>query len=431
MAKLTNSIYSQKLHTAKSGINTRASLSKFTVRFLHRRKNDKNSTPTDKCWIYMELQFGKQRKFYSVGLSCKHGDLNHKTLEVLGDDSKTRLINHYKHEAESYFSDLMLTGRSIDLDLIKSAVLGSGTIGIPSLQQAIDLLYKEIETSHQLGEIAKGTLTKIRVWTKHLTLFSDEKFGRNARIESVTPHDIKAFVLWLKISRNIAHNTTQMISGHFNRVMVFCLENQWILRNPFLSYKRKFESKKVEALTEKEIERIEQLKLIGDNVLERAKDVFLFMIYTGLSYTDCHSLRLNHILKTEDSELYIFKPRDKTGRDQTVYLIEKAIAILDKYKSDPYCTKYGFLVPIISNQKINNHLKTIQRFSGIQKNLTCKISRSTYSTILYNANLSEKAMKYTMGHSRIEMSLKHYVKQDQEGIVRDLKEAFSRTKITN
>jgi integrase len=431
MANLVNSNYSQKLNTAKGGINGRASSSKFTVRFLHRRKTGKQSTQTNECWVYMELQFGKQRKFFSIGISCNHGDLNQKTLEIAGDYQKTILIQHYKMEAIKLYTELTLTERAIDLDLIKSAVLGSGKVGIPTIQQAIDLLYTEIETSYNLGEIAKGTLKKIKGWTKHLNQFTNEKLGRNARIESVTPHDIKAFVLWLKTDKKISHNTTQMISGHFNRVMVFCLENQWIIRNPFLNYKRKFETKKVEALSETEIGKIEQLNLIGDSVLERAKDVFLFMIYTGLSYTDCHSLKAHHIVETKDSDFFISKPRDKTKSLQTVYLIEKALIILEKYKTDPYCNKYQFLVPIISNQKINNHLKTIQRFSGIKKNLTCKISRSTYSSILYNANLSEKAMKYTMGHSRIEMTLKHYVKQDQEGIVKDLKEAFSRTKISS
>jgi integrase len=218
-----------------------------------------------------------------------------------------------------------------------------------------------------------------------------------------------------------------MVSGHFKRMMNFALENEWIHRNPFMNYRRKFEIKKGEALTEREVLKIEDLTLITS--LERVRDVFLFACYTGLSYSDCKALRPNHFLKTETGEMYIFKPREKNGKEQTVYLISRVLDILDKYKDDNYCKQYGLVLPIISNHKINLQLKAIGAIAGIEKVLTTHLARRTYITILYNAGLSELATKATMGHSNIRMTLSKYATVEHETVIVDLKEAFSRTKL--
>lgn len=427
MAKLTNSLVTNKLQQAKVGKGLKATATRFNVSVWQRKLFDKDFNATGKCTVMLDLQYGKQRKSFSTNIKCQFGELDSTNFRINGEEHQTLLLQDMKNTAEKAFIDLRMTERNIDLELIKSLVLGSGMVGIPSFQQCLAMFYKTFEDSEAIGELAKGTLKKIKVWHNHISEFGLSYYGKDSVLENVTPYDIKAFVMWLKKEKKLSHNVTQMISAHFKRTMNYALENEWIKRNPFMNYRRKFETKRGEALTEKEVIKIENLTLITS--LDRVRDVFLFQTYTGLSYSDCKGLRPNHFLKTETGEVYIFKQREKSGKDQTVYLLDRALRILEKYKDDAYCTQYGLVLPVISNHKLNLQLKAIGALAGIDKVLTTHVSRRTYATILYNAGLSELATKATMGHSDISMTLKHYATAERETILFDLKEAFQRTKI--
>lgn len=427
MTKLTNSVVTNKLQQAKVGKGLKATATRFNVSVWQRKLFDKDFNATGKCTIMFDLQYGKQRKSFSTNIKCNFGELDNLNFRINGEEHQTLLLQDMKNTAEKAFIDLRMTERNIDLELIKSLVLGSGMVGIPSFQHCLAMFYKTLEDSEAIGEMAKGTLKKIKAWHNHISNFGLIHFGKDSALENVTPYDIKAFVMWLKKDKKLSHNSCQMVATHFKRIMNYALENEWIKRNPFMNYRRKFEIKKGEALTEKEVIKIEDLTLITS--LDRVRDVFLFQVYSGLSYADVKGLRPNHFLKTETGEIYIFKQREKSGKDQTVYLIDKALRILEKYKDDTYCTRYGLVLPVISNHKLNLQLKAIGAIAGIDKVLTTHVSRRTYATILYNAGLSELATKATMGHENISMTLRHYATAERETILFDLKEAFQRTKI--
>ncbi len=426
-SKLTISPVGNKLRQARAGKGLKATETKTGVTVWQRKLFDKHFRATDFCTIMMGLQNGKQRKSFSTNMKCKLGDLDTENFRIKGDEHKTLLLQDMKMQAEKAFIDLRLTERSIDLELIKSVVLGLGIANIPSFQHCLAMFYKTFEDSVAVGEFGSRTLKKVKVWHNHISNFGLSHYGKDTVLENITPYDIKAFVMWLKKERKLCHNVAQDIAAHFKRTMNYALENEWINRNPFMNFRRKFDIKKGEALTEKEVLAIENLTLITS--LDRVRDIFLFFCYTGLSYADCHGLRPNHFLKTETGEMYIFKPREKSGKDQTVHLIDRALRILDKYKDDNYCKKYGLVLPVISNHKINLQLKAIGAIAGIEKVITSHMARRTYITILYNAGLSELATKATMGHSNIRMTLSKYATVEHETVIVDLKEAFKRTKL--
>jgi integrase len=209
-------------------------------------------------------------------------------------------------------------------------------------------------------------------------------------------------------------------------VLNFAIENEWLMRNPFINFRRKFADKKIEYLTVTEIGKLETLNLL-DERLRRVNDVFLFMCYTGLAFCDLQTLRKHHIYELATGELYIFKEREKTKKTQTLYLNKKALAILAKYEDDAYCNNYGFLVPILSNQKINTNLKAIQAIAGIEKRITCHLARKTFATVIYESGADEKTMRAIMGHSTITQTLKHYAKVSQKSVVKGLKNAMGKS----
>lgn len=357
--------------------------------------------------IYIVLKHGKRKKMFSSNIKCRSETYNSSTHEIDGEPLLTTKLQGLIFKCKQLITEFEITERTIDLELIKAAALGLVSATIPNIQGTFDKFYLQRIDEYNIGDLALGTLKKERTWHRHIKDYFAEKYGIYAPINRIVKHDAKTFVIWLKANRDYCHNSTQATVAHVKRVLNFAIENQWIVYNPFMNFRKKMEFKKLEYLSESEIEKLEKLNLL-DERLRRVNDVFLFMIYTGLAYIDCQKLRKGNIYELKTGELYILKDRVKTQVTQTVYLSKKALQILAKYEDDPYCNKYGFLVPILSNQKINANLKAIGAIAGITKKLTCHLARKTFATVLYNAGADERTMREIMGHSSLKTTLKHY-----------------------
>lgn len=160
--------------------------------------------------------------------------------------------------------------------------------------------------------------------------------------------------------------------------------------------------KKVETiryLTEEEVAKIES-KHFSIERLEKVRDLFLFQCNTGLSFTDMASLTKDDIKIGEGGQMYLSKPRKKTGIIYTVLLLPKAVEILEKYD---YCLN----VP--SNQKMNAYLKEIADLCGISKTLTSHVGRHSAATMMLNHGLSIDIVAKVLGHSTTALT-RHYAK---------------------
>lgn len=90
------------------------------------------------------------------------------------------------------------------------------------------------------------------------------------------------------------------------------------------------------------------------------RDVFCFQCFTGLRYSDVAKL------KKEDVNLsagYFTTVTKKTVDSLKIELNKYSRAILEKYADVPL--KRGLALPVISNAKMNEYLKTIGEMVGI------------------------------------------------------------------
>ncbi len=90
-----------------------------------------------------------------------------------------------------------------------------------------------------------------------------------------------------------------------------------------------------------------------------------------------HSFREHDLTKEEiktgmDGNLWIMDTRNKTGVPYKVRLLDIPTAILKKYE---YLQDDGRLLPVISNQKMNEYLYEIATVCGIHKKITCHVAR--------------------------------------------------------
>ena len=125
--------------------------------------------------------------------------------------------------------------------------------------------------------------------------------------------------------------------------------------NAYDSYKPKLKStqKKIIFLTWDELNRLREFKIpFNKQALERVRDVFLFQCFTGLRYSDVFNLRRSDI-KGDHIEVTTVKTSDSLIIERNNH----SKAILDKYKDVAF--EYDKVLPVITNQKMNDYLKEL------------------------------------------------------------------------
>ena len=133
--------------------------------------------------------------------------------------------------------------------------------------------------------------------------------------------------------------------------------------NAYDSYKPKLKNtqKKIIFLTWDELNRLREFKIPSNKqALERVRDVFLFQCFTGLRYSDVFNLRRSDI-KGDHIEVTTVKTSDSL----IIELNNHSKAILDKYKDVAF--EDDKVLPVITNQKMNDYLKELAEMAGIDE----------------------------------------------------------------
>ena len=155
--------------------------------------------------------------------------------------------------------------------------------------------------------------------------------------------------------------------------------------NAYDSYKPKLKStqKKIIFLTWDELNRLREFKIPSNKqALERVRDVFLFQCFTGLRYSDVFNLRRSDI-KGDHIEVTTVKTSDSL----IIELNNHSKAILDKYKDVAF--ENDKVLPVITNQKMNDYLKELAEMAGIDEPV-----RQTYYK--GNERIDEVTPKYAL-----------------------------------
>lgn len=119
-------------------------------------------------------------------------------------------------------------------------------------------------------------------------------------------------------------------------------------------------------LSEEELQRVIDLDLSEDKQLERVRDVFLFCCFTGVRYSD--------VAKIEWADVhdgYIEVVTKKTRDRLRIELNDFSAAILDRYKIPTDDKSRRTALPTMSNQKMNQYLKTIGRMADLTEPVRC------------------------------------------------------------
>ena len=110
------------------------------------------------------------------------------------------------------------------------------------------------------------------------------------------------------------------------------------------------------ALNEKELQALAALDLADSLCLDRVRDQFLLLAWTGCRYSDLGKLSRKYIVN-EDGDSYFSLEQQKTGAKVVIPILPPIVPILEKYDYQP--------PKPISNQRFNDYIKEVAQLAGL------------------------------------------------------------------
>ena len=141
----------------------------------------------------------------------------------------------------------------------------------------------------------------------------------------------------------------------------------------------------------------ESLHPVRGSKLAKVHDLFVFQMYTGLSYADTQNFDISEY-KQIDGVWKNIGERIKTGVAYTSQLLPPVVEILERY---------DWQVPKISNDEYNIMLKALGMASGIERPLHSHMARHTFATYMLRNGVPIEHVSKMLGHTNIKQTQRY------------------------
>ncbi len=354
--------------------------------------------------IYLRITVNGQRAELSTGRKIQSTKWDSSSRKAKGRLEDARTLNDYleglERKVQRDFNSLLEKEKEISAAILRDVVTGK--------TQKEHKLIQIFETNNKLvaqeegNKYSRSTIDQYATTLKRLRLFLEEEYDcSDMSLSKLDLLFIRRFELFLRTQYGIDHNTIMKHLKQLKKVVHFAMEMGYVDRDPFLQYRTAYKQVSRGFLTADELNRIETHKFRLKR-LDQVKDVFLFVCYTGLSYSDLKKLTRDSLTKGIDGKNWIVYEREKTGVRAPVPLLPPAQAIIDKYNDDPECQADNKLIPVKSNQKLNSYLMEIAELCEIDKHITMHLGRHTFATTVTLTNgVPIESVSKMLGHTSL------------------------------
>jgi integrase len=364
----------------------------------------------DKLPIYLRLTIDGDRTEFAIQREVDPLKWNYKSGRLITTKkAESRHLNSFLETMQSQIyeaqRELLNSGREVSVTAIRNKLFKTEQTVINPLEHLtlLQVFRDHIkEVSDLVGkEYSLGTLKRFKAAFSALEAYLVHKKMGDIKLKVLSYKFITGYELFLKTVRNVEHNTAMGIIKKLKKIIRICVANDWIVKDPFMNYKVKIRDTNRPFLLQEELDRIMALKFVSDR-LKSVCDIFLFSCYTGLAYADVHKLKPSHVVIGNDGEKWIHTDRVKTQISTRIPLLPQALEIIHSYQDHPLCLNQGKLLPVISNQKINEYLKEIADRCEISKKMTFHTARHTFATTVTLTNgVPIETVSKMLGHRNL------------------------------
>lgn len=348
--------------------------------------------------VYCRIRYDNRIAQFNTKIDVFGANWDSQTTRVVGNNSKSVNIQLEKIRIDIikkyellYKTNIIITAKTI-LDLYKNNSL---------LMDGIMNVFKQHNKNMKslIGiEYSKGSYKNYITTIKHLKNYIKTKFNTDDISLNKLNYDfVYNFSHYILLNTKCTHNGMMKHIQRLKKITNFCIKNNYITNDPFISFKIKFKKSNRVYINNEELHILKNIKL--NKSLNKIRDIFLFACYTGLSYIDLYNLNIKNIQIGDDNLKWIFIKRHKTDIPSNVPILPPALIILNKYKTQ---NNINGIFPMISNQKTNIALKEIARLCNFNKKLTFHCARHTFATTITLTNgVPIETVSKMLGHNNI------------------------------
>ena len=226
----------------------------------------------------------------------------------------------------------------------------------------------------------KSTYEKFAAVKNHL-----KEFKEDVTFEYFDEFGLNEYVNFLRDEKDMRNNTIGKQIGFLKWFLRWSFKKGYHHYTAYDIFKPKLKTtpKKVIFLTWDELNKLKDYRIPQDKqYLERVRDVFLFCCFSSLRYSDVRNLKRSDV-KPDHIEVTTVKTADSL----IIELNDHSKAILEKYKGVHF--ENDMVLPVISNQKMNDYLKELGKLAEIDEPV-----RETYYK--GNERIDEITPKYAL-----------------------------------
>ena len=372
--------------------------STFNVLFYIKRNEPKKD---GRVVIMVRITINGIRSQFSSKLLVQPDQWDSKNERVKGQVAEARNLNRLLENIGSslnvHYNKFMSIDGHVTPERLKNIFLG-----LEEQEQTIISFFDKYNDQYKLKV---GTTSTHKTYTRYLLTrerlveFMKQRYNlSDMPINEMTVSFIDEFYLYIRNNTECNHNSSLKFLQRFRTILYFAKNNGLSFNDPFGSFRFRYDKVNRGYLDQDELD-ILYTKKFPSVRLSQVRDIFIFSCYTGLAYVDVFELTEDKIRKAFDGHLWIMTKRQKTDVNTNVRLLDIPLAILEKYKGKQ---KNGKVLPVISNQKINDYLEEIADICGIGKKITFHVARHTFaSTVALGNDVPMESIQSMLGHADI------------------------------
>jgi len=364
-------------------------MSNVNIKFVYDRK--KVGSRLKEAPVEVRVTYERRAKYFATG------------VKVLPHQWKDGVMVRDRLDAEELNRSLMLKMR--DVRRVVNDMEGEGMLNLDEIPSRLARLREEgmsfVEFCEHRVAVRRHGLKEDSAERYERFMRFFKEWGGIVWFSDVTDRNVVAMDEELGKRKMTAYSRWHNYHRFLNSFIIDAVEEGRLKRNPYkwVGIVRHQEKRTLDKfLTLEEVNRLKGLVLDGH--LERARDLFVFQVYTCLAYVDLAAFDAGRIVDVGGRKMYVGR-REKTGQEYSFLMLEPALEVLGKY---------GGVLPIISNQKYNDYLKVVAMRAGIGKQVSSHFARHTGATLLLNAGVDMEVVAKVLGHSSTRITREVYAK---------------------
>ncbi len=357
--------------------------------FVDKEKAESGYKPDGKLRLRIRYASGKVdfnvgyrvtiEKWLNEAQRCKPGTSHGK--KKISASEINREIQRLEEQAEDVFKAFEVAEHTPTIEEYRNAFNASNDRKVaPKVINFFTYFDEFVDESGISNNWTYATQQKFASVRNHLLEF-DERLS----FDRLTENKLNDYVTFLRDIKDMRNSTIGKQIGFLKWFLRWSVKKGYNNELSFQTFKPKLKNtqKKVIFLDWEELTQLRNYQVPENKqYLDRVKDVFVFQCFTGLRYSDVYNLRRSD-LKGDHIEITTVKTADSL----TIELNNYSCSILEKYKDIHFPD--GKVLPVISNQKMNDYLKELGELAGLDEEV-----RETYYR--GNERIDEVTPKYKL-----------------------------------